>query len=107
MSETEDYPNNVSQVEEASAAPLAPEKPNPFDEELPVAEVFHPGLRRGDTDRGVFDLQLRLGCAGTGVFDEATEYAVKSMQTAGGMMVDGVAGEAIHGRLNLPWPPAS
>jgi peptidoglycan hydrolase-like protein with peptidoglycan-binding domain len=96
MSDTEGHINSDLPQEETNTPP-------PVEDPPPQT----PGLRRGDSSRGVFDLQLRLGCAGTGVYDEATEYAVKSMQAASGLTVDGVAGEQIHGRLGLSWPAAS
>lgn len=74
--------------------------PPPVQEELPLI-----GLRRGDQSRGVATLQLRLGAPVTGVFDEVTEYTVKTVQRDLRFMPTGIATPELHGRLGLPWPP--
>ena len=49
-------------------------------------------LRRGDHGASVIELQQMLGIAATGVFDHATEAAVKAYQSRKGLKVDGLVG---------------
>lgn len=70
----------------------------------------HSMLRRGARNEEVSQLQSRLRSAGfqpgeAGVFDERTEQAVRSFQTARGLQVDGVVGQQTWGSFygqNLP-----
>lgn len=96
MSDTEELP------------PAAPEQP--IVTEPPVGEPEQPivlpppvGLTIGDTTQGVFDLQIRIGASGTGVYDAETEQAVKALQAEWGMAVTGIADDHVHARLGLPW----
>lgn len=53
---------------------------------------LHPVLRHGDNGDGVFELQAALGLRASGIFDAATEAAVRSRQRAFSLADDGIVG---------------
>lgn len=97
MSETETPPPVENQPDLPGVLPA---EPPPVATTLPEIE----GLRLGAETKGVFDLQIRIGSPGTGVYDVDTEQAVRQLQASWGMPVTGIADEHVHARLGLMWP---
>jgi peptidoglycan hydrolase-like protein with peptidoglycan-binding domain len=89
--------------DEGASTPLVTETTEAMIEAPRQRELPLEGHRRGDERPVIGRLQLRLGLPVTGVFDAATEQAVRNFQASSGQEVTGVADRRVFSRLNMAW----